>query len=689
MTKMRATAFLGAAFLMACATQSSAQSRPTLGLHGNVGLIDMPTAESLPDAEITGSYVYTSSATLITLGFQFTNRLSATFRYADLTDWTINGNDEDRSYDIQFRLFDETDYVPAIAVGLRDFMGNGAFSSEYLVATKNFNYGLKVTAGIGWGRLSDSSKLRFGDNPQGGVPTVDQWFSGPSGFFGGIEWTAPIEGLTLKAEYSSDEYTREVAAGAVTRDSPFNFGLEYRGKRGLSYGLYYLNGNELAFRFTAAINPKNPPSTGSMERAPIPVMARPINQSRSTGWTQTAGFNKTTRAQFSQLLEDQGLKIEALALSGTSAELRLLNPTYNASAQAIGRAARVMAAVLPGSVETFVITPVVDGLAASSVTLKRSDLERYEHDAEGTEAMLQHAVVSGAAPLPDNAEIEDGIYPKLTWALAPYMSISLFDGGGALTADVGFRGSARYQLSNGLSFSGSVTQRVFGNQEDEVPPPSGLPRVRSDRALYRQEGGTAIERLTGDYMFKPSTDWYGRVSVGYLETMFGGISGEVLWKPAASDWGVGVEVNYVAQRDFDQKLGFQDYEVATGHISAYWQVTEGTTAQLDIGRYLAGDWGATLSVDRVFANGWRMGAYATLTDADYADYGDGSFTKGFRLSVPLSWGVGTPHRKSYAIDMNTVARDGGARLDIDNRLFEVVSEYHRPGLETGWARFWR
>ena len=84
-----------------------------------------------------------------------------------------------------------------------------------------------------------------------------------------------------------------------------------------------------------------------------------------------------------------------------------------------------------------------------------------------------------------------------------------------------------------------------------------------------------------------------------------------------------------------------------------------------------------------------MGAYATVTDADYADYGEGSFTKGLRVSVPLSWGIGTPNRKSYAIDLNTVARDGGARLQVQNRLYDLVSEYQRPGLETSWARFWR
>ena len=45
-------------------------------------------------------------------------------------------------------LFDENIYLPAISIGLRDFIGTGWYSSEYLVATKTLG-NLEVTAGIG------------------------------------------------------------------------------------------------------------------------------------------------------------------------------------------------------------------------------------------------------------------------------------------------------------------------------------------------------------------------------------------------------------------------------------------------------------------------------------------------------------------------------------------------------------
>jgi hypothetical protein len=114
--------------------------------------------------------------------------------------------------------------------------------------------------------------------------------------------------------------------------------------------------------------------------------------------------------------------------------------------------------------------------------------------------------------------------------------------------------------------------------------------------------------------------------------MYGGVSGEVLWKKSASRLALGAEVNYALKRDFDDLFGFGDYDIVTGHVSGYYDMGNGFHGQVDVGRYLAGDWGATFSVDREFNNGWRVGAYATLTDVPFDEFGEGSFDKGIRIS---------------------------------------------------------
>ena len=148
-------------------------------------------------------------------------------------------------------------------------------------------------------------------------------------------------------------------------------------------------------------------------------------------------------------------------------------------------------------------------------------------------------------------------------------------------------------------------------------------------------------------------------------------------------------MNWAQKRDFDQQFGFQDYDAATGHVSAYYDFGNGFQGQLDVGQYLAGDVGATVSLSRRFDNGWEVGAYATRTDATFEDFGEGSFDKGLRFVIPTEWFRGEPSRASRAIDMRSLSRDGGARLSVDGRLYDRVRETHSEDLEGRWGRFWR
>jgi hypothetical protein len=150
-----------------------------------------------------------------------------------------------------------------------------------------------------------------------------------------------------------------------------------------------------------------------------------------------------------------------------------------------------------------------------------------------------------------------------------------------------------------------------------------------------------------------------------------------------------VEVNYAVQRDYDQLLGFRDYDVVTGHASAYYDFGNGFHGQVDAGRYLAGDWGATFGLDREFENGWSVGGYFTLTDIPFEDFGEGSFDKGVRINIPLDFVLGRPTRREAGTTLQSLNRDGGARLRVEGRLYDVVRDAHYGDLEDSWGRFWR
>jgi len=150
-----------------------------------------------------------------------------------------------------------------------------------------------------------------------------------------------------------------------------------------------------------------------------------------------------------------------------------------------------------------------------------------------------------------------------------------------------------------------------------------------------------------------------------------------------------VNLNSAKLRDCDMLLGLQDYYVLTGHASADFDLGNGFTTQVDAGRYLAGDWGATLGIDREFNNGFKIGGFFTLTDVPFDEFGEGSFDKGIRFSIPNSWLSGQPSRGAYSEIIRPILRDGGARLLVANRLYGVARDYRAQNLSEGWGRFYR
>jgi hypothetical protein len=682
------------------AEKISAQSG--LNTYGYPGLIDMPTARSRKDAELAFTVSHFRNQIRSTLTFQITPRLSGSFRYSNLYD--INFGDPsnpldfvfDRSFSLHYEVFEEQDDRPAIAIGLNDFLGTGIYSSEYVVASKTFGSRLRATAGIGWGRLGGYNGFdnplsflneRFETRPrrdfgQGGEVETENWFRGDAAFFGGVEYQA-TDRLRLIGEYSSDAYPNEDVS-AFDLESPFNFGLKYDLRPGVTLGVNYLYGSELGAQVTFATNPTERRFGSGLAGAPPAVVPRGPGAAE-LGWDVRQATPRL-RERVAETLSGEDIQLHAFDLEQTALRIEVENEGYRATAQAVGRTARALTGLLPASVETLTVVPVEDGLAGAAITLRRSDLEELEYAYDNTWASYARARIESTRA----AEPVPGRYPRLDFGLEPYLSPSLFDPDDPVRADAGIAVTAEWEPARGWLFAGRVQKKVFGNlDESDRASTSVLPRVRSEFNIYDREGDPALTRLTANRFFQPGEDLYGRVSAGYLERMFGGVSGELLYWQPESPVALGVEVNYARQRDFDQGFGFRDYDVATGHASVYWDMGNGFHTQVDAGRYLAGDWGATLSLDREFANGWRVGAFATLTDVPFEDFGEGSFDKGLRFTVPIDWLTGQEDQRTVSTTIRPVQRDGGQRLDVDHRLYEKLRATRGTDLRDGWGRFWR
>jgi hypothetical protein len=230
---------------------------------------------------------------------------------------------------------------------------------------------------------------------------------------------------------------------------------------------------------------------------------------------------------------------------------------------------------------------------------------------------------------------------------------------------------AEYRFNRNTWWSGLLSANLANNFDKfTYDAPSGLPRVRTDLRQYLTTSDVTMPLFQVSHAEQLDKDLYGMVYGGYLESMFAGVGGEVLFRPSGERWSVGADLNWVRQRDFDQGLGLRDYSVVTGHITGYTDLPFDTLAAVSVGRYLAGDWGGTVDISREFFNGVRFGAWATITTANSAEYGEGSFDKGLYLSIPFDEMMSMSTMRRANLVWAPLTRDGGARL---SRSFQLHS----------------
>ena len=74
-----------------------------------------------------------------------------------------------------------------------------------------------------------------------------------------------------------------------------------------------------------------------------------------------------------------------------------------------------------------------------------------------------------------------------------------------------------------------------------------------------------------------------------------------------------------------------------------------------------------------FENGLKFGAYFTLTDVSFEEYGEGSFNKGIYVSVPIS-GL-FDDRPFSSFNWSPLTKDPGQKLNLNYKLFGVLERF--------------
>lgn len=404
-----------------------------------------------------------------------------------------------------------------------------------------------------------------------------------------------------------------------------------------------------------------------------------------------------TKPKPSGQAEEGGRLFDALAQYGFTgqryfvaerqATLVFSQSSYRNSAKPFGRAARIVANFAPPEVEAIHMVLMEDNLPLEEVTLLRQDVEKAANGVGSADEVWMRAVVQDAAqPVAAEGEYSRdqgigtsvGVLPRLRQSLGGPDAFFLYQ--------VFLEPSISLNLFPGFSLNASGGVNVANNFDRfNYTAPSGLPRVRTNIKEYMKGKDVWLETLHADYLFPIVPQWYGRVSAGMFEQMYGGISGEVLYRPTGKRWAVGADINHVWQRSPDETFKFTRYDITTGNLS-YYQLTPFNNLfyQVSVGRYLAGDVGVTGLIGRQFDSGVEMGVWMTKTNVSAAQFGEGSFDKGFYVSVPLDLFYTTPSRQRANFPFRPLIRDGGQKVVTPYMLHGVTGGYGDSATRGGW-----
>ncbi len=653
------------------------------------GIINLPTGWKLNDGEIIITQQVHRALARSGISTQLLPNLGVSFRYtgagrggSEAYGRTIH----DRSFDAHFTIWNEKKFLPGVSVGLRDFIGTGLYSSEYFVGSKTFG-NLELTAGIGYGRLAGrdtfknplsliSQKLEVRENNNfglGGTLGTVNWFRGPAAGFYGLSYG--VNGnLKLLAEYTSDLMVQETSYMDIK--TPWNFGVIYDFNKYLDFSAHYLHGDQISFTAHLSAKPNQPPLLGGKELAPVPMRLRgktalPVEQS-----------NEPT---IRKVLKADRFEIYYLKFEAGTVHIGVNNTKFRSQAQALGRVTSTLQRFTSDKIKTAKISFYSEYLRLASYTV---DLEKVTEEQFNPFSIDKSKPSIIAADL-DNIELKNT--KKFDWGIGPYFAHRLFNPDLPLSMEMGIELEASYQIVNGLKFSGALRKSILTNLTDNTRRSnSALPRVHSDWALYDIAGQSGhIHKMTLSYVKNLAPGFYGRAHAGLLEPFFAGIGGEILYKPAQWPIGIGIDIHRVRKRDYDMRFDLLEYDTTVGHISFYYDAGGMFDIEVNAGRYLAGDWGATTTIARKFGSGWEVGGYATLTDVPFANFGEGSFDKAIYVSVPIDWIISSPNRTKRRLTLRPITRDGGAQLSSARQLYKQIEGSQNSNFQREFGRLWK
>lgn len=658
--------------------------------YGGVGLILNPTARMDEDGEFAFGASKELPFNRLYAKVQFFPWMEAVVRYTEGEHKRYAGGPQswkDKGIDLKFRLFNETNNLPQIALGFNDFGGTGAFSSEYIAATKRLN-NLDFTLGLGWGKLAgaqharnpfgwfvDSYNTRGSSDNLGGTVKLGGLFTGPNvAFFGGVEYFTPIPNLSFKLEYNPYDYSSDIGrrlrideqSEKFEVDSKINYALNYQRimskRQKVDFSLGYVRGNTLFANFAIHSN-LNFKGTPKVILGPEKIRNTNLKANSFPELTQNRKDFLTNR--IIKEMASNGFVIHKIIFNGEELAAEISQGRFLEPTKFLDLASRILANNALPNIKTITVINIDMGIE----TL-RSSVPRDK---------LVYAVSKGALPedyLEFNNYPEDNLeavvsqnknlYPNFKWSIRPHANGTIQHQQEFYFWQLEALIHTLYSFKRGLYLTTEAGIDIANNFDGYTYhiPDGKLHHVRQNRRLYLTEGETGLRRMQIDYLFSINENLTAKVTGGILEWMYGGIGGEILYMPDDKPWAIGLDAYWLKQRNYDQKFTFLDYETVSGTANFYYDMPfYDLRLEVNAGRFLGKDKGATIGVSRRFKTGARIGAKVALTDCDAACVGEGSFNKWIYFNLPMElFNLRSTTRERAVYEWSPLTKDAGQKV---------------------------
>ena len=664
-----------------------AEPRYTQNDFGGVGLLQTPTARMAPAGELSLNANRTEPYSRYSLSLQPLDWLEGTFRYTSISNRmygseALSGKQsyKDKAVDAKARLWQESHWLPEVALGFRDIGGTGLFSSEYFVANKRYK-DLDFSLGIAWGYIGNRGDF---DNPLGYIddrfdsrptPTTagdvntSSYFRGKPGLFGGVTYQTPWQPLSVKIEFDGNDYKNEPQSNNQVQDSPINIGAVYKLNENIDLTAGWERGNTALFGITLHTNfvsRKAPAKTYDPPAQPLPAN------------TPTVGLDQVDWAEVSKKLESNaGYKVERIAQRDSELMVYGEQSKYFYAAKGAGRASRILDNNANDEIQWFTLVNKRYDMPVEETSVPRSTFRNVINNEQDLVDLHRTTEVNRATAHYDKTLYQQKPDP-FTYGFGLGYQQNLGGPDGFLLYQISAYAEGQYRFTPSTWASGGISANLLNNYDKfKYDTASNLPRVRTDLRQYATTSDITMPALQLNKAKRLDQDLYGMVYGGYLEPMYAGVGGELLYRPMGERWSIGADLNYVRQRDFDQGFGLRDYKTLTGHVTTYTKLPFDLDAAVSVGRYLARDWGTTIDISREFTNGVKFGGWVTRTTASKEEYGEGSFDKGIYISIPFDEMMSVSTMSRANIAWAPLTRDGGAMLHRQYSLHTMTDGRNR------------